>query len=129
MLRLEADDTTCKIIFYEKSRIKSLIFLTIDLQITNEREIIQEMSSSLIELKEVNKSLSQQIALYNNQMQEKDQQLKGALSKNNELTSQFSKVYIDHKQKMVSLNTNFIGYELGGKYFNEMLNECRENYI
>lgn len=92
LLRLEAEESRCKIIFYEKSRIKSLIFLTIDLEITNEREIIKEMSSNIIELKEVNKNLNQQVILYNNQMQEKDLLLKGALHKNEELTSKFCKV-------------------------------------
>lgn len=100
MLRLEAEDTICKIVFYEKSRIKSLIFLTIDLLLTNEKDVIYEMSTYIQELKETNKNLSQQLSLYNAQVHEKDSQLNVALSKNKDLATKFCKVnYTASKRK------------------------------
>lgn len=63
MLRLEVDDIKCKVVFYEKSRIKSLIFLTIDLLVTCEKEIITEMSSNISQLKVSSISIFSQICI------------------------------------------------------------------
>lgn len=51
LLKIEADEVRCKIIFYERSKIKSLIFLTLELVLTNQKEVIDEMSSNIHQLK------------------------------------------------------------------------------
>lgn len=50
-MKVEANDSHCKVIFYEKSRIKALIFLTIDLTLTNQKELVDEMTISIAQLK------------------------------------------------------------------------------
>lgn len=90
-IRLEANDSQCKLIFYEKSRLKSLIFLTVDLSLTNQRELVEEMTNSISQLKGFNKSVNAQLSLTKNQLFETESLLKAAVNKNNVLEKQFYK--------------------------------------
>lgn len=89
LLKLEADEDYCKIIFYEKSRIKSLIFLMIDLELTNQKEIIDEMAVNLMQMKEANKTLSNQLMKSKNEIAEKDITLCNMRKVNFDLEKQF----------------------------------------
>lgn len=90
LIRLEYGEHFCKLIFYEKIRIKSLIFLTVDLQLTNQREIINEMSVHIKQLKDSNKNLMFQINTSNNETVERDKLLKVALAANKNLDAKFT---------------------------------------
>lgn len=46
-LKCEVHDKKCTLVFYFKSKIKSIIYLTLDLMITNQREIYNEMINNL----------------------------------------------------------------------------------
>lgn len=60
-LRLETTQNACEVIFYEKSRLKSLILLSLTLQITNQSAIIDEMAKNLECVKLDNHNLTQQL--------------------------------------------------------------------
>lgn len=51
LLKCERTDTkTCTLVFYAKSKIKNIIYLTIDLQLTNSEHIIREMHMEINKL-------------------------------------------------------------------------------
>lgn len=76
MLRIETNDAKCKICFYEKSKLKALILLTIDLDLVNQRDIIEEMSSNITSLKDENNMLNGQCRALRKYVNQKDTQLK-----------------------------------------------------
>ncbi|KAF2885082.1 hypothetical protein ILUMI_21085 [Ignelater luminosus] len=82
LMKVEANDSHCQVIFYEKSRIKALIFLTIDLTLTNQKELVDEMTISIAQLKDINKAISTQLALSRSQLRDTELLLKNALAKN-----------------------------------------------
>ncbi|KAK4878025.1 hypothetical protein RN001_010531 [Aquatica leii] len=90
-MRLDVTDTKCKLIFYEKSRLKSLIFLTIDLELTNQKEVIEELSDSIYQLQNFNKSLTTQLSTTKNQLFETESMLKTAVNKSSMIEKQFYK--------------------------------------
>lgn len=91
LVKLDADENKCRIIFYEKSRIKSLIFLILDLNPTEQKEIIDEMALSLFQVKETNKNLTSQMALLRKQIQDKDATLRNVSQNSLELEKHFAK--------------------------------------
>ncbi|KAF5284187.1 hypothetical protein FQR65_LT00187 [Abscondita terminalis] len=90
-MRLDATDTKIKLIFYEKSRLKSLIFLTIDLDLTNQKEVIEELSDNINHLQNFNKSLETQLSTTKSQLFENELKLKTALNKCGAIEKQFYK--------------------------------------
>nr|XP_022904851.1 cilia- and flagella-associated protein 58-like [Onthophagus taurus] len=89
LLRVECNETTCKMIFYERSRIKSLIFLIIHFNLTNQKEIIDEMSLNITQLKEINHGVNSQISSLKNQINEQKVLLDTALTTNHHLEKRF----------------------------------------
>lgn len=79
-LKLEAESNKCRMVFYEKSRLKSLIFLVIDLTLTDQREIIEEMTKSIATLKEENRNCNYRLSAIRNQLQEKETLLGATVS-------------------------------------------------
>ena len=53
LLRLDLNGNQCQLVFYEKSKIKCLIFLVLELHQTKQEEIINEMSENILQLKVV----------------------------------------------------------------------------
>lgn len=50
-MRLEVHSTGAKMVFYEKAKLKLLIFLVVDLNVTDQCEIIREMGVNIQQLK------------------------------------------------------------------------------
>lgn len=76
LVKLEMQDNGCKLIFYEKSRIKSLIFLYLMLESTNNKEIIEEITTNLTQIKDVNVTLRKQLEKCQNELETKEGRLK-----------------------------------------------------
>ncbi|KAF5291782.1 hypothetical protein FQA39_LY14270 [Lamprigera yunnana] len=90
-MRLEVGDGTCKVVFYEKSRLKSLIFLTVDLGLTNHKDVIDELSDNVSQLKNYNNALNSQLSVTKSQLFETESKLKISVSKSSILEKQFYK--------------------------------------
>lgn len=54
---VNADKTKCRVIFYEKSKIKNLILLSIELTITSQKDIFDEMESNIKQLQVIKTKL------------------------------------------------------------------------
>ncbi|RZC40523.1 spindle assembly abnormal protein 6 -like protein [Asbolus verrucosus] len=88
-LKCEIDGDRGKLVFYGKSKIKSIIFLTVDLQMTNQKEIFDEMNNNILELQSVNKNLSAQVQITKRILQEKDFEIERFTSANRQLERRF----------------------------------------
>lgn len=53
-MRLESNDLKCTLIFYEKSKLKCLIFLVLELDATTQKDIVLEMTEMITNLKVTN---------------------------------------------------------------------------
>lgn len=76
---MEQNTETCRMIFYEKSRIKCLIFLIIDLNLTDQKDIIIEMVTNIRLLKETNHNINSELNTTKNALGEKEALLNTAL--------------------------------------------------
>lgn len=81
--------------FYEKSRIKSLILLVIDLVLTDQNDIIKEMTADMNRLKQLNRNSTAQLESVRNQLQEKDAVLKSTLTSYQQIRRKFIEVSLD----------------------------------
>lgn len=90
-MKCEVDSNQSKLIFYGKSKIKSLIFLTIDLQITSQKEIFDEMNNNIFELQTANKNLVSQLQLSKSRLQDKDSEIENIIKLNKQLEKRFLK--------------------------------------
>lgn len=50
-LRFVADEEKLTIMFYEKTKLKSLVFLSLDLHVTDQNDVIKEMMTNIQQLK------------------------------------------------------------------------------
>ncbi|KAK9874433.1 hypothetical protein WA026_002773 [Henosepilachna vigintioctopunctata] len=77
LLRCELypDESKCCLVFYEKSRIKSLIFLTIEMLLTNQKELFEEMENSMRLLQETNRNLTRQLNSIGEKLKHKENQI------------------------------------------------------
>lgn len=94
LIRLEYGEHLCKLIFYEKIRIKCLIFLTVELLLTNQREIINEMSLHIKQLKDSNRNLMVQANTAQDGITERDGLLKASLAANKNMELTFAQMYM-----------------------------------
>ncbi|XP_044764057.1 chromosome partition protein Smc-like [Coccinella septempunctata] len=90
----------CRVIFYEKSKIKNLILLSIEMAITSQKDLFEEMETNMKTLQDTNRGLSKQIVDLSKKLTLKD----------NEITE--SRVYIGElerkfRQDMQSVNKVF----------------------
>lgn len=81
-------------VFYERSRIKALIFLTVDLLLTDQKDIINEMIANIRQLKESNNNTIFQLQTVKEQLKEKDLLLNKALVTHRRLEQKFVQVII-----------------------------------
>nr|CAI5819035.1 unnamed protein product [Callosobruchus analis] len=65
----------CTLVFYGKSKIKSIIFLTVDLHMTNQKEIFEELTAALNNLQEANNLLKKQVSHLQKGIGKKDSQI------------------------------------------------------
>ncbi|GJQ85942.1 hypothetical protein Trydic_g21790 [Trypoxylus dichotomus] len=89
LLRLEQTNERCRMIFYEKSRIKSLIFLIVDLDCTDQKEIINEMATNIKLLRESNHEVSSELELARGRLKEKEMVLNTALISHHQVQKKF----------------------------------------
>ncbi|EFA05494.1 spindle assembly abnormal protein 6 homolog [Tribolium castaneum] len=90
-LKCEIDHNQGKLVFYGKSKIKSIVFLTIDLQITNQKEIFNEMNNNILELQTANKNLTSQLQLSKTRLRDKDSEIEKFILINKQLEKRFLK--------------------------------------
>lgn len=88
---LENRQQTMKLIFFGKSKIKALVFLTIDLSVTNTKDLLDEMHNFNLELQLANKNLSSKLQATNSQLQCKNFEIDKAVGVNKELENRFRK--------------------------------------
>nr|CAI5817115.1 unnamed protein product [Callosobruchus analis] len=69
----------CTLVFYGKSKIKSIIFLTVDLHMTNQKEIFEELTAALNNLQEANDLLKKQVSHLQKGIGKKDSQIQEGL--------------------------------------------------
>lgn len=110
MLRIEANDSNCKICFYEKSKLKALILLTIDLDLVNQRDIIEEMSNNIMTLKDENNMLNGQCKALRKYVNQKDAQLKDLNVKILNIQNKFLQVFAKNYSVKLRFNIIFVGY-------------------
>ncbi|XP_066144673.1 spindle assembly abnormal protein 6 homolog [Euwallacea fornicatus] len=60
-LKCELYDKKCTMVFFTKSKIKSIIYLTLDLRLTDQKEIVAEMYLEIDKLQGLNKRLHNQL--------------------------------------------------------------------
>lgn len=92
LIRLEVEEGRCSIVFYEKSKIKSLIFLRLELNPTDQKEIIEEMSATLCQLTNTNRGLMKQLQESEKSSETKESDLKNMKAKQMIIEDNFRKV-------------------------------------
>ncbi|CAG9772759.1 unnamed protein product [Ceutorhynchus assimilis] len=71
-LKCQISDNKCTLVFYMKSKIKNMVYLTLDLQKTNETEIIAEIHAEKQEAQELIRKLEKQLGKTKKLVEEKD---------------------------------------------------------
>ncbi|XP_048521719.1 spindle assembly abnormal protein 6 homolog [Dendroctonus ponderosae] len=61
-LKCQISDKLCSLIFFTKSKIKDIVYLTLDLHMTDQKEIIAEMHSEMHDLQDTNGRLQKQLS-------------------------------------------------------------------
>ncbi|XP_018336170.1 girdin [Agrilus planipennis] len=88
-VKLEVENEKCQLIFYGKSKIKCVVFLVIDLKLTDPREIINEMANCITSLKEKHEYLLKEIHSLRREIATKDAAVKDICTKKNSLEKEF----------------------------------------
>ncbi|XP_018565404.1 protein CHUP1, chloroplastic-like isoform X2 [Anoplophora glabripennis] len=88
-LRCEISNQKCTLVFYCKSKIKSVIYLTIDLNLTNQKEIFSELLSNMQYIQETNEKLKKQLSTLRKSISEKDQEINNLIILKNDLEKRF----------------------------------------
>ncbi|VEN57699.1 unnamed protein product [Callosobruchus maculatus] len=94
---------TCTLVFYGKSKIKSIVYLTVDLHMTNQKEIFEELIAALNNIQESNDRLKKQVSQLKKSTGEKDRQIQEMNSEILKLNTYF---YTSFKQIEDTLNTH-----------------------
>lgn len=84
-------DSKARLVFYEKAKLKSLIFLIVDLLPTDQTEIIGEMSFNIQNLKEQNRSLLSELCSIKKSVSEKEIEIRTITSKSFDLKKEYIK--------------------------------------
>lgn len=79
----------CQLIFYEKSKIKSLVLLSLELMATNQQELFDEMEFNMKSLQKVNDDLQFQIKNLKEKLVEREDELVQISKVSNELKKKF----------------------------------------
>ncbi|KAJ3651773.1 hypothetical protein Zmor_017788 [Zophobas morio] len=88
-LKCEIDVNRSKLIFFGKSKIKAIVFLIIDLQMTNQKDVFNEMNSNILDLQMINKNLVSQMARLKTRLEDKDTEIENFISINKQLEKRF----------------------------------------
>ncbi|KAJ8917390.1 hypothetical protein NQ315_002414 [Exocentrus adspersus] len=91
LLKCEVANQKCTLIFYCKSKIKSIVYLTIDLHVTNQKEIFAELIHNMQSIQNMNERLKKQLQSLRKSVSEKDQEIQRLALLKNELQEQFHK--------------------------------------
>lgn len=91
-MKCEPDETCCVLTFYQKSCIKSIVYLVIRLELTNRKEVISELSNELKQLKERERALSSELKYALHDSQQKDVKLERSAMENQMQADCFKKV-------------------------------------
>ncbi|XP_057659016.1 uncharacterized protein PF3D7_1120600-like [Diorhabda carinulata] len=75
-LRCETSDQLCTMVFFNKSKIKSIIYLTVELHAANQKEVLDEMINSLQCVKDSNEKLQLQMTCMKKSIADKDKEIK-----------------------------------------------------
>ncbi|XP_045466329.1 chromosome partition protein Smc-like [Harmonia axyridis] len=97
---VNSDGTKCRVIFYEKSKIKNLILLSVEMAITSQKDLFSEMETNIKQLQDTNRSLSKQIINLSDKLTLKDKQITENINYINELEHKF-------RQDMQTVNKVF----------------------
>ncbi|CAH1118326.1 unnamed protein product [Phaedon cochleariae] len=89
-LKCEISDDICSLIFYKKSKIKSIIYLSLDLHKTDQKEIFNELIDNLQRIQDSNDTLKKQLANVRKTVAEREKQIQQLTWLKNQLERQFS---------------------------------------
>lgn len=93
-MKCESDEASCKITFYQKSCIKSIVFLTIRLNLTDRKEVISELSYEVRQLKEREKALSAKLNYAMSEMKLNEDKLRDRTVESRRQADHFKKVLL-----------------------------------
>nr|CAH7746469.1 unnamed protein product [Callosobruchus chinensis] len=80
---------TCTLVFFGKSKIKSIVYLTVDMHMTNQKEIFEELIAALNNLQESNDRLKKQVGHLKKSTGKKDWQIQEMNSEITQLNNYF----------------------------------------
>lgn len=75
-LRCETTDQLCTMVFFNKSKIKSIVYLTVELHAASQKEVLDEMINNLQYFKDSNEKLQLQMSCMKKSIVDKDQDIK-----------------------------------------------------
>ncbi|XP_050314600.1 structural maintenance of chromosomes protein 2-like isoform X2 [Anthonomus grandis grandis] len=113
-LKCELSEKSCTLVFFTKSKIKSIVYLTLELKPTDHKEIISEMYLEINELQEVNNRLQKQLSTSRKLVQEKEADLKDLEVAKKAEVEQFCKS-LEHIEKFFNSKSSSIYNHLIGK--------------
>ncbi|XP_028130014.1 uncharacterized protein LOC114326022 isoform X2 [Diabrotica virgifera virgifera] len=90
----------CTLVFFTKSKIKSIIYLTLDLHATSQEEIITELMSNLQCVKDLNERLQIQMNCMKRTIMDKENEVKELIYLKSEMERQFYNAIKDVEQKI-----------------------------
>ncbi|XP_072383242.1 uncharacterized protein [Diabrotica undecimpunctata] len=90
----------CTLVFFTKSKIKSIIYLTLDLHATSQEEIINELMSNLQCVKDLNERLQIQMNCMKRTVIDKENEVKELIYLKSEMERQFYNAIKDVEQKI-----------------------------
>ncbi|CAG9832112.1 unnamed protein product [Diabrotica balteata] len=90
----------CTLVFFTKSKIKSIIYLTLDLHATSQEEIINELMSNLQCVKDLNERLQIQMNCMKRTIIDKENEVKELIYLKSEMERQFYNAIKDVEQKI-----------------------------
>ncbi|XP_023013535.2 uncharacterized protein isoform X1 [Leptinotarsa decemlineata] len=88
-LKCETTEQLCTLVYYYKSKIKSTVYLTLDLHVTNQKEIFDELINNLQHIQDINNKLKKQLSNVKKNVLERDQQIHHLTILQNQLERQF----------------------------------------
>ncbi|XP_076254636.1 uncharacterized protein LOC143192817 isoform X2 [Rhynchophorus ferrugineus] len=106
-LKGELQDKKCLLTFYTKSKIKNIIFLMLELHLTDQSEIITEMYLEMSEVQNTNKRLQKQLCMSKKQVQEKELEVEKLEITKNIIMSQFCRCF-QQVDELFSTKINYI---------------------
>ncbi|CAH0548751.1 unnamed protein product [Brassicogethes aeneus] len=111
-LKVELSQNKCTLVFYGKSKIKIIVYLTVDLKLTNQKEIFSEMNNNLKQLQEINERLKWQLSQSKSTIKDKEKQILETM----QLKKNIEQEFLNHLSKVES-------------FFNNKICEIRDNLL